>query len=124
MVWTKTPDDYPDRLMDVTDSAYRLHHAATTYSNRVGSDGRIHKSRLTLIPVPARTRRPAVVRELEAAGFWDRDATGWTLADFFDAQLSAEEVDAQRRYDAIRQRIRFAKNKESKDELGARRQGR
>ena len=33
------PDDYPERLLDLTDAAYRLHHAATTSCNRLLTDG-------------------------------------------------------------------------------------
>lgn len=119
MTWTKSPDDYPDRLLDLSDAAYRLHHAATVYANRVGLDGRIPKSRLTLVPVPQKTRRPAVVRELRDAGLWREDHDYWELVDFFDAQLSADEVSAQRHYDAIRQRVRFAKDDQTKADLRA-----
>jgi hypothetical protein len=117
VTWTKTPDDYPDRLLELSDAAYRLHHAGTTYVNRVGLDGRIPRARLSLVPVPARTRRPSTITELEAAGLWIRDGDGWDLADFFGAQLSAEEVACRRDYDAIRQRIRFAKTPDLKAEL-------
>ena len=108
MTWTKTPDDWPDRLFDLSDSAYRLHHAATTFCNRLLLDGSLPKVRLAMVPVPQRARRPPIVRELIDAGLWLESADGWELLDFFDAQLSAEEVTARREYDAVRQRIRFA----------------
>lgn len=117
MTWTKTPDDYPDRLLGLSDAAYRLHHAATTYANRLTLDGLIPKARLHLIPVPARTRRPAVIRELDAAGLWGEAGDAWELLDFLEHQMSAAEVEARREYDAIRQRIRFAKGPEQKAEL-------
>lgn len=114
MTWTKTADDFPDRLLDLSDSAYRLHHAATTYANRVGLDGRIPKARLTLLPVPAKTRRASVVKELVSADLWAASGDAWELLDFFEAQLSSEEVRCRREYDAIRQRIRFASTPEIK----------
>jgi hypothetical protein len=114
MTWTKTADDYPDRLLELSDSAYRLHHATTTLCNRLGLDGRITKARLALVPVPQRTRRPAVVRELVAAELWCDDGSAWRLVDFFDAQPSAEEMTRQREYDAARQRKRFARTIESR----------
>jgi hypothetical protein len=119
MTWTKTPDDYPDRLLDLSDAAYRLHHAATVYANRVGLDGRLTDARVSLVPVPLRSRRNSVIRELEAAGLWERDGGEWVLTDFFEAQLSAEEVRCRREYDAIRQRIRFATSSAHKAELRA-----
>jgi hypothetical protein len=70
-----------------------------------------------LIPVPPRTRRPSIVRELAAAGLWEDDIDAWTLGDFFDAQLSAEEVTKRREYDAIRQRLRFAETNETREVL-------
>lgn len=117
MTWTKSSDDYPDRLLDLTDAAYRLHHAATVFCNRLGLDGRLPRKRLAMLPVPPRTRRKAIVQELIDAGHWIETADGWTLADFFEAQLSAEEVAAQRRYDAVRQAKRFAQTPERKAEL-------
>jgi hypothetical protein len=119
VTWTKSSDDYPDRLLDLSDAAYRLHHAATVFCNRLSLDGSLPRSRLSLIPVPTRTRRAAVVRELIDAGHWIETDDGWTLADFFEAQLSAEEVAAQRRYDAVRQAKRFASTPEKKAELRA-----
>jgi hypothetical protein len=115
MTWTKTPDDYPDRLIERSDAAYRLHHAATTYSNRVGLDGRIPKARVHLIPVPPRTRRAAVIRELVAAELWQEDADAFTLVDFLRDQPSRQEVDLQRQWDVLRQQIRFAKGPDDAD---------
>lgn len=114
MTWTKTPDDYPDQLLELSDAAYRLHHAATTYANRLGLDGRIPKARLSLVSVPAKTRRRSVIRELIDGGFWEEVQGTYELTDFFLDQLSAEEVDCRREYDAIRQRIRFALTPETK----------
>lgn len=116
MTWTKTPDDFPDRLLDVSDAAYRLHHAATTHSNRLGTDGRITKSRLSVIPVPERTRRPSVIAELVAAGLWREDGDGYVLTDFFEAQPSAEEVRTRQRYDAARQALRYARTRHDSPE--------
>jgi len=114
MTWTKTSDDFPDRMFDRSSDAYRLHHAATTYSNRVGTDGHIAKSRLSQLAVPPRVRRPAVVRELVACGLWEESGDGWDLTDFFEGQWSREEVELNRKYAAIRQRKRFAEDPEAK----------
>lgn len=109
MTWTKTPDDYPDRLLELSDAAYRLHHVALTYANRLGLDGRIPKARLGLLPVQQRTRRPATARELVDAGRWRDDGDAWTIVDFLTDQPSAEEVASERAYNAIRQRARLQK---------------
>ncbi len=110
MTWTKTSDTFPDDLMGLSDAAYRLHHAATTYSNRIGSDGRILKVRLSLVSVPARTRRKAVIAELVEGGYWEDAGDAYELTDFFMDQLSAEEVALTREYNRVRQAIRLAKD--------------
>lgn len=113
MTWTKTGDDWPDRLIDLSDAAYRLLHAAITYSNRVGSDGVISRTRLTLIPVPSKTRRASVIRELVEAGLWLESERGWTIAGFFDSQLSAEEARLTTEYNRVREAKRLAKHTEN-----------
>jgi hypothetical protein len=134
MSWTKLSDDFPDRLVGLSDAAFRLHVSATVYANRLNLDGEIPKARLSLLPVPQRTRRPTVVRELVAADLWregrlsvsEQDgrivvrldhSNVWTLVDFYEAQLSSAEVTAQRAYDALRQRIRFARDADAKADL-------
>jgi hypothetical protein len=131
MTWTKLPDDLPDRLIGLSDAAFRLHITATVYANRLGLDGVIPKARLSLIPITqaTRRRRMTIVRELIAAGLWQEGEVSftrgqqrqvtpgtrdrWTLLDFYEGQLSAEEVSNRRAYDAIRQRIRFANDAQS-----------
>ena len=115
MTWTKTPDDYPERLLELSDAAYRLHHAATTICNRLLSDGRLSRARLALVAVPPRTKRRATVRELVEAGLWHEDRDGWDLLDFLDWQLSREEIEASRAYDAARQAVRYARSKNETD---------
>jgi hypothetical protein len=117
MTWTKTSDDFPEALYGLSSDAYRLHHAATTLANRLLLDGRIPKKMLHLIAVPTTVRRRAVIREVIDAGLWRDDGQAWTLTDFFPAQPTKEEVETQREYDAVRQRIRFAKTPEAKTEL-------
>lgn len=119
MTWTRTGDDFPDQLYERSDAAYRLFHAALTYANRLGLDGRIPKGRLSSVPVPQRTRRPAIVAELVDHGLWALEDDAWTIVGFFDAQPSAEEVAATRHYDAVRQRKRFASDDETRRVLAA-----
>lgn len=109
MTWTKLDEDFPERFVELSDAAFRLHVAATVYVNRFGLDGALPRKRLERTSVPQRSRRPAIVRELVEAGLWQEAADGWMLRDFFDAQWSAEEVTKQREYDAARQRKRFAR---------------
>ncbi len=117
MTWTKTPDDYPELLYDLSSDAYRLHHAATTYANRLLLDGRIPKARINAIQVPPRVRRRSVLSELRDAGFWRDDGDAWYPTDFLRFQPTKEEVEAEREYAAVRQRIRYARSPASKAAL-------
>lgn len=119
MTWTKTADDFPDQMLDLSDAAYRLHHAATTYCNRVGTDGRLTRSRLGFVPVPPRTRRPGVIAELVAASLWLPESDGWSLTDFLESQLSADEVRLTTEYNRIRQAIRLCRDDTKRPSLRA-----
>jgi len=105
MTWTKTSDDHPDQRIELSDAAYRVEHAALTFSNRLLLDGRIPKSRLGLLPVPESTRRDEVIAELVAARLWRDDGDGYVIVGYFDGQPSREEVEAQRAWDGVRQAI-------------------
>lgn len=116
-MWTKTGDDYPERRLDLSDAAYRLEHVALTYCNRMLLDGRLPKKRLSLLPVPTRTRGRKVVEELLHARIWGDDGESFVIIGFFEDQPSAEEVRAQRAYGAVRQRIRFERSNAGKAAL-------
>lgn len=105
MTWTKTGEDFPDRLIGLSDPAYRLHHAALTYCNRLNTDGLVTFDQLTLIAVPNRTKRAAIVEELVVFGLWDLTDDGYLLLDFLTDQPSKAEVEATRAYDAARQQL-------------------
>jgi hypothetical protein len=96
-------------MFELSSDAYRLHHAATTFANRLLLDGRIPKSRLVMVPVPLKVRRRAVILELIGTDLWRDDGETWTLTDFLAAQPTREEVEAERAYNAVRQRLRFAR---------------
>jgi hypothetical protein len=105
MTWTKTSDDHPDRRLGLSDAAYRLEHAALTYSNRLLLDGRIPKAQLRMLPVPERCLAHAVLAELLEDGRLVDRGDAYEIADYFTAQPSADEVVARRRYDALRQAL-------------------
>lgn len=119
MTWTKTSDDYPERHLELSDAAYRLHHAATTYVNRLLLDGRLPRFHLGLVPVPTRTKRAATITELLAHGLWIDDGDSWVLTDFLEAQPSRRVVEALRAYDAARQATRFATRRKDPAKVAA-----
>ena len=114
MTWTKVPDDHIDHTWALSDGAHRLYVAGLVFSNRALTDGVIPRDRLAGLMPKA---RPALVAELIQAGLWRAVGGGWEVADFHQDQPSREEVEAQRAYDAIRQRIRLRKDPEAKEAL-------
>jgi hypothetical protein len=117
MTWTKTSDDHPDRRLDVSDAAYRLEHAALTYSNRLLLDGRIPRDHLRMLPVPDRCLEPPVLAELVDRGIWIDEGDAYVLVAYFTAQPSRDEVEADRAYARVRQRIAYEKTAEGKAAL-------
>lgn len=115
MTWTKLPDSFGDQTLGLSDSAFRTHVVATIYANEHGLDGVLPKDRVPLLPVPPKSKRPSVIRELVEAGRWSDDGERWILIDFFTGgQLSAEEIALQRRWNVIRQELVFAKGNDLK----------
>ncbi len=106
MTWTKLGDDYADRLEDLelTPTACWLHTAALIYCNRVGSDGRVHFSKLSKIASIDAVDDYAA--ELERQGLWSRidGEPAWQI-DWTD-QEPAEDVKRRRDGAAERQRRR------------------
>ncbi|MDF2047287.1 hypothetical protein P2P98_14060 [Microbacterium sp. Kw_RZR3] len=80
----------------LTDAAYRVLHNALMHSNEQGTDGAITNRELRFL-YPG-SIAPTVLKELEAAGFWEQTPTGYQLLGWSDAlgQSSAEEVERQR----------------------------
>lgn len=117
MTWTKISDDHLDRRLDLSDAGVRLELAAIIYSNRLLLDGRIATDQLRMLPVPARCLEPAILAELVERGIWTVDGEAYVVADYFSAQPSREEVEAERAYAAVRQRIRYEKSAEGKAAL-------
>jgi hypothetical protein len=92
MTWTKIGDDYFDRIevLELSRDARILDLEATEYSNRNLSDGRV--------PAAAQRRStdsPDVdmaTTELVKAGLWEITPDGWQIADWTEAQETADQV--------------------------------
>ena len=116
-MFTMTGDEYPEQRLELSNSAYRLDHVGLTSCNRWRTDGRLPKRRMQMLPLPARCRSKHVIQELLDGGFWTDGGDHYLIVGFLDHQRSAEEADAQRTYDAVRQRIRFEKDPDAMEAL-------
>ena len=103
MTWTRHSDDYSDRaaIMALSDGAYRAHDAALIWSNRQLTSGIIPSLSLPVILAYVRADHTKVVKELEAAGLWERADDGWEI-DWSD-QEDADAVRGRRERNAARQ---------------------
>jgi hypothetical protein len=85
MSWTATGDDYPDKMaaLGISDPAYRCHHEALTWCNRVKSDGAMPRHMLRRAVTVSDPE--AVAAELVSVGLWTETESGWEV-DWTDQQ--------------------------------------
>ncbi|MFE7844883.1 hypothetical protein ACFUTX_06740 [Microbacterium sp. NPDC057407] len=102
MTWSRLSDDYTERMLDVSDAAFRLDIQATVWCNRLLTDGRVLERRLPHI-WPGRNDLEQLAEELVEAGRWMRDDKGY-LVDWVDQEQSID-VKARRAANTERQRI-------------------
>jgi hypothetical protein len=77
------------RIMRLSDSAFRLHVVAITWSVSNRTDGVIHDDDLCLIP----TVDANFTDELEKASLWEHDADRWTIVGFAHTQTTAAQLE-------------------------------
>lgn len=91
MTWVKLDDALPEhqKLVDLSDRAFRVHITALCYCNRLLTDGHIKRGALRIVGAS-----PRHVTELVAAGLWDANgAGGWIVHDYLDYQPSKADVE-------------------------------
>lgn len=94
MTYTKIPGEWltDSRLLPLSDRAWRLYVMALIYSNHHELDGRVPDPALRILIQSPR----AAVDELVRAKLWERgigaESGSWVIRDFFEHQLSADEL--------------------------------
>lgn len=106
MPWVRFDDDFPNhrKVEPLSDGAYRLHSTAIFWSSKQLTDGCIPKRDLTFVAPRTMKRPQKFVDELVAAGLWEVVEEGWELHDFLDYQPSKDQVIAERKKTAERQK--------------------
>ncbi len=106
MTWAKLDDAFPEhqRIIGLTDRAFRLHVASICMSARKLTDGHIgvHDQRVLLALTKANTKH---ISELQDAGVWEANGNeGYVIRDYLDYNPPADTVKERRKADAERLR--------------------
>lgn len=94
MTWTRLSDDFceDERIVNLSDGAFRLHVAGLIYSNKRLLDGYVPRGAVGML-VPK--YRPAFVRELTGGDrpLWRAKPGGYQIEDFEKDQLTRAQVE-------------------------------
>lgn len=95
-MWTKLSDDFPEneRVLGLSDKAFRLHIAALCACSRFLTDGEISHARLRVLKaLTGATDRH--VNELEASGLWEGSGP-WSIHKYLEYNLSRAAYQTRR----------------------------
>ena len=100
MAWVRLDDGFGDhpKIIGLSSAAFRAFVVGLCYCSRHLTDGHIPAAAVNAVA------RGGAVRELEAAGLWERNGNGIVIHDYLDFQLSAEQIRAKRASDSARKR--------------------
>lgn len=108
MVWVKHDDQFSShpKVRRLSDKAYRLHMCAIEHCARFLTDGLVSVESLEDVSFAAKVSSPKrYVDELVAAKLWIvRNASTWRIHDFLKYNRSKEQVEAERKEAAYRQK--------------------
>lgn len=96
MTWTRLDDAFTDhpKIVAAGPLAGWLHVCALVYCNRLLTDGFIPQGQIRKLADV--DNAPALVRTLVEVGLWDQAENGYRIHDFFDYNMTAEEVKLKR----------------------------
>lgn len=105
MAWLRVDDGFVEheKIIDLTDKAFRLHMAALCYCSRNLTDGRISPRALKVISAIVGGNTKKAVADLIQAGLWTLEDDGHAVNDYLDWNPSADKVKADRARNADRQ---------------------
>jgi hypothetical protein len=101
-MWVKLSDTFPEdeRILGLSDKAFRLHVAALCASARNLTDGVISLERFRALSALVGAGKPEL-EELTSCGLWEGEGP-WTIRKYLDYNWSAEKVRDERRKAAER----------------------
>lgn len=112
MTWVKLDDSLHEheKIIGLSDRAFRLHITALCYSARNLTDGRITPRAVKVLSAILSWSTPRrFIHELVAAGIWEQDDDGYIIHDFLHFNPSAAQVQRDRK----RARERMAERRSS-----------
>jgi hypothetical protein len=86
------------KIAALSHQAFRLHLVALLYCSRNLTDGRVDDVGVRVAAATAGVRPGRYVRELEAAGLWEREPAGYCIHDYLKHNLSASEIKQRREH--------------------------
>jgi len=87
MTWTKLGDEFGDECWTLSDNAFRLHCYGLMWSNRMLTDGILHKD-----DMPRWAKSLDAADELVACGFWENHGEHYQIIHHIGYQPTAESV--------------------------------
>lgn len=105
MAWIKLDDGFVEhpRVEPLSHKAFRLHVTAMCLAARKLTDGYVSEKDARICRTQAGVSA-ATLAELEQAGLWEPNGSGWHIRDYLDYNPSAEQVKAERDRAAERMR--------------------
>lgn len=107
MPWTRLDDGFiaHPKILTLSHPAFRLHVSGLNWSVANTTDGKVPEIVLALaLPMDRPKTRAAAATELEEAGLWNRNGSGWYIHDFADYQETKTEIVERRKKWAAQKR--------------------
>ena len=114
-MWVKLDDDFFEnpKTGPLSKSAKLLYLAGLTYCAKGLTDGQIDARGVRVVRALAEAGQKAV-SELETAGRWEKNGSGYAVHDWLDYNPPAAKILAQR--EAAKERMKQARSPERSDE--------
>lgn len=96
-MWLKLDDNFGDhpKIVGLSDRAFRAHLLGMLYAARHLTDGHVP---------PTAAPTPRTARELEDAGLWERNGSGWVVHDWQDWNPASKSIRDKQAADRDRKR--------------------
>lgn len=117
MPWTRLDDGFiaHPKILTLSHLAFRLHVSGLNWSVANTTDGKVPEVVLALaLPMDRPKARASAAVELEDAGLWNRNGSGWYIHDFSDYQeTKSQVVERRKKWSAQKRGVRADKGADS-----------
>jgi hypothetical protein len=116
MTWVRLDDGFAEheKILGLSDRAFRLHVAALCYSARNLTEGVISELALRSVGANANLSRPkSTASTLVTAGLWEKEGDGFRIHDYLDYNPAKADVERERQQARDRMRHRRSQQKDA-----------